>query len=96
MTYGKHEQETSTPCSFHHGDGCENHQDVEFEFAASKPGRKWSLGSRIEQNKGGFNRFASVLLTRDPEIMDGEENKIRTHRNYRESTLDRGWIQLIL
>lgn len=46
--------------------------------------------------KGEFNRFASAVIARDPEIMDGEENKIRPHRNCRESMQDRGWIQLIL
>lgn len=46
--------------------------------------------------KGEFNRFAFVLLTRDSEIMDGEGNKIRTHRNCRESMQDGGWIQLTL
>ena len=96
VTYWKPEQETSTPYSFHHGDGCENHRDVEFEFAASKPGRKWRLCCGIEQKMENSIDLLLLLLTRDPEIMDGEENKIRPHRNCRELMQDGGWIQLIL
>lgn len=51
----------------------------------------------VESNKTRENSIdlLLLLLIRDPEIMGGEENRIRTHRNYREWMLDGGWIQLI-
>ena len=78
MTYWKHELETSTPYSFHHGDGCENHRDVEFEFAASKPGRKWRLCCGIEQKRENSIDLLLLLLLGIPKLW--MERRIRYDR----------------